>query len=164
LASLEGIDAPTVAPPVIGLDEVEALDGEVDPGGSRRRADTLARFLVGQLEIAGRDASALEPDTLDRRDRGCASARLEILRDQALRVLRRRGKCRAAEQQRRDSETHRHLEEPPPNQGQAWNGVLAESSSNRAVDRAAAHVRSQRGRSRNHLVRTYFVPRRTFIP
>ena len=51
LAALERIDLPR-AVPVIGLDDVEALNAEVDDGSRRRRPIAPARILVGQLEVA----------------------------------------------------------------------------------------------------------------
>ena len=86
LAALERIDLPA-AVAVIGLDQVEALDAEV-VADHRCTGRAGARFLVGELEIAGEDRAAFEADALDRLERGGAATRFKVLGDKALRVLR----------------------------------------------------------------------------
>src|SRR5205823_10987264 len=97
--SLEGVDLPRAAVPVIGLDGVKPLEHRVDARGGCR-AEAGAGLGIFELEIAGEDQPAFEADALQRIDCGGASTSLEVLSDEALRVLRGSGNRDAAEQQR----------------------------------------------------------------
>src|SRR5205814_6065572 len=129
-----------------------------------RRTEPGTSLRIFELEIAGKDHAAFEPHALQRIDRAAAAC-FEILGDETLRVLSGSGNGRAAEQQRDRNGTHVHLNEPPNEDRRAWNRCRNESSSRAAVGRSDARVGGQGpGRSRNHFVTMYFVPRLTFIP
>src|SRR6185437_98563 len=115
LASLKRVYLPAIAVPVIGLDDVEPLHAKVDAVGAATVGPS-ACLLVGDFEIAREDRSPFEGDTLDGRQRSGAAARVQILRDQALRILRASGNGRAADQQRGNYMAQRHVSSPPPSE------------------------------------------------
>lgn len=84
---------------LVGLDEIKALDGQVEPGGGSA-AHALTRFPVGQLEVARKDRPAFEVNGLDRRQCGLAPPSFKVLGNEALRILRNSRTRRARKQKR----------------------------------------------------------------